>query len=115
MLKNRHLSKSITDSGWGEFLRQLKYKSHWRGSVVIQVGIWEATSKLCSSCGYKNEELKLSDRNWACPGCGCHHDRDLNAAKNIQQIGWEAPELTPSVFSIRKIQADSQKQESLAS
>jgi transposase len=91
MLKNRHLSKSITD------------------------GIWEATSKLCSSCGYKNEELKLSDRNWACPGCGCHHDRDLNAAKNIQQIGWEAPELTPSVFSIRKIQADSQKQESLAS
>jgi len=120
MLKNRHLSKSIADSGWGEFLRQLKYKSHWRGSVVVQVGMWEATSKLCSSCSYKNEKLKLSDRKWACPDCGCIHDRDINAAKNIEQIGREAPELTPvkrtaSVFSIRKIQADSRKQESLAS
>ncbi len=120
MMKNRYLSKSIADSGWGEFLRQLKYKSHWRGSVVVQVGMWEATSKLCFSCGYKNKDLKLSDREWTCPECGCHHDRDINAAKNTEQIGREAPELTPvkrtaSVFSIRKIQAGSRKQESLAS
>lgn len=120
MIKNRHLSKSIADSGWGEFLRQLKYKSHWRGSTVVQVGMWEATSKLCSSCDYKNENLKLSDREWSCPDCGCVHDRDINAAKNIEKIGREAPELTPvkrtaSVFSVKKIQAGSRKQESLAS
>jgi len=120
MIKNRHLSKSIADSGWGELLRQLRYKSHWRGSKVVQIGMWEATSKLCSSCGYKNKDLKLSDREWTCPDCGCVHDRDINAAKNIEKIGREAPELTPvkrttSVFSIKKIQAGSLKQESLAS
>jgi putative transposase len=120
MIKNSHLSKSIADSGWGEFLRQLKYKSHWKGSVVVQVGMWEATSMLCSSCDYKNENLKLSDREWSCPKCESHHDRDINAAKNIEKIGREAPELTPvkrtaSVFSIKKIQAGSLKQESLAS
>jgi len=120
MIKNRHLSKSIADSGWGELLRQLKYKSHWRGAQVVQIGMWEATSKLCSSCDYKNEDLKLSDREWTCPECSCHHDRDINAAKNIEKIGREAPELTPvkrtaSVFSVKKIQAGSLKQESLAS
>jgi len=79
-------------------------------------------SKLCSAngCDYKNDNLKLSERKWSCPKCDTQHDRDINAAKNIEKIGREASELTPvkrtaSVFSIKKIQADSLKQESLAS
>jgi len=122
MMKNRHLSKAISDCGWGEFVRQLKYKAHWKGSIIVQIGQWEPSSKLCSTqgCDYKHDSLKLSDREWTCPQCIITHDRDINAAKNIQQIGLEEPELTPvkktaSVFSIKKIQAASLKQESLAS
>jgi len=122
MMKNRHLSKAISDCGWGEFVRQLKYKAHWNGSIIVQIGQWEPTSKLCSTkgCDYKHDALKLSDREWTCPQCNTIHDRDINAAKNIEQIGLEAPELTPvkktvSVFSIKKIQAASLKQESHAS
>ena len=122
MMKNRHLSKSIADSGWSEFVRQLKYKAHWNGSIIVQIGQWEPSSKLCSTigCDYKHDKLKLSDRKWTCPQCEITHDRDINAAKNIEKIGLEAPELTPvkktaSVFSIKKIQAASMKQESPAS
>jgi putative transposase len=120
MIKNRHLSKSIADSGWGEFVRQLKYKAKWFGATIVQIGQWEPTSKLCNSCGQKIVNLTLSDRDWSCMYCGVKHDRDINAAKNIEKIGREAPELTPvkriaNVFSIKKIQADSLKQESLAS
>jgi len=122
MMKNRHLSKAISDCGWSEFVRQLKYKAHWNGSIIVQIGQWEPSSKLCSTkgCDYKHDTLKLSDREWTCPQCNTTHDRDINAAKNIEQIGREASELTPvkkttSVFSIKKIQAASMKQESLAS
>ena len=122
MIKNRHLSKSIADVGWGEFIRQLKYKSKLSGAIIVQIGKWEPTSKLCStpSCSYKNKSLSLADRYWQCPICKTTHDRDINAAKNIEIIGREAPELKPvekkaNVFSIKKIQAFSVKQESLAS
>ena len=122
MMKNRHLSKTISDCGWSEFVRQLKYKAHWHGSMIVQIGQWEPSSKLCSTigCDYKHDALKLSDREWTCPQCKATHDRDINAAKNIEHIGLEAPEFTPvkkttSVFSIKKIQAASVKQESLAS
>ena len=122
MIKNRHLSKSIADVGWGEFIRQLKYKSKLFGAIIIQIGKWEPTSKLCStpSCSYKNNSLSLADRYWECPICKTIHDRDINAAKNIEIIGREAPELKPvekkaNVFSIKKIQAFSVKQESLVS
>ena len=122
MIKNRRLSKSIADSGWGEFVRQLKYKAAWSNVSILQVGRWEATSKNCSTnnCHYKNTHLKLGDRAWTCPECNEKHDRDINAAINIEKIGREAPELTPvkrmtAVFSIKKIQVSSLKQESLAS
>jgi len=122
MMKNRHLSKAISDCGWSEFVRQLKYKAHWHGSIVVQIGQWEPSSKLCSTkgCDYKHDALKLSDRKWTCPQCNTTHDRDINAAKNIEKIGREAPELTSvkktaSVFSIKKIQAASLKQKSHAS
>jgi len=110
MMKNRHLSKAISDCGWSEFVRQLKYKAHWNGSIIVQIGRWKPSSKLCSTqgCDYKHDALKLSDRAWTCPQCNTIHDRDINAAKNIEQIGREVPSLTPvkkttSVFSINKI------------
>lgn len=122
MMKNRHLSKSIADVGWGEFVRQLKYKSKLFGTVIVQIGKWEPTSQLCSTanCSYKNKSLSLADRSWICPICKVVHDRDINAAKNIEIIGREALEFKPvekkaNVFSIKRIQAFSKKQESFAS
>lgn len=122
MMKNRHLAKSIGDVSWGEFARQLKYKARWQGSIVVQIGRFEPSSKLCSTkdCDYKNNDLKLSQRNWTCPKCNVTHDRDVNAAKNIEIIGRGTADLKPveksaNVFSIKKIQAGSMKQESLAS
>ena len=122
MMKNRCLAKSIQDVGWGEFIRQLKYKALWAGTVIVQIGRFEPSSQLCSTdgCDYKNQALTLSERKWTCPKCKTIHDRDINAAKNIEKIGRGSPELKPveksaNVFSIKKIQADSMKQESLAS
>ena len=120
MMKNRHLSKSIADVSWGEFVRQLKYKATWNGVSIVQIGRFEPSSKLCSECGLKNSNLKLSDREWVCNGCGRIHDRDINAAKNIEKIGRDTAKLKPveksaNVFSIKKIQADSMKQEPLVS
>ncbi|MDQ6995469.1 MAG: RNA-guided endonuclease TnpB family protein, partial [Mariprofundaceae bacterium] len=71
MIKNRHLSKAISDCGWSEFVRQLQYKSQWAGAIIVQIGRWEPSSKLCSTkgCDYKHDTLKLSDREWTCPQC----------------------------------------------
>lgn len=86
MLKNHHLANSIQSAAWSEFVRQLKYKSEWNGKNVIFIGRFEPSSKTCSSCGYVNRNLKLSDREWTCPQCGAHLDRDVNAARNIKQM-----------------------------
>ena len=87
MQRNHHLARSIGDCGWGEFVRQLKYKSEWNGINFIQIGRFEPSSKLCSDCGTINKSLELKDRNWVCTGCGTEHDRDINAAKNIKVMG----------------------------
>lgn len=84
MLKNRNLSRSISDVGWREFLRQLKYKQEWRGGNLLELPKFYPSSKKCSTCGELNEALVLSDREWTCT-CGTTHDRDLNAAKNIKE------------------------------
>jgi putative transposase len=94
MLKNRRLSKSVSDVGWSEFVRQLKYKAEWYGRRIVQIGRFEPSSQLCSNCGYRYRELKLEERNWSCNSCGERHDRDINAALNILLIGMEDPELT---------------------
>ena len=86
MLKNHCLAKSISSVSWSEFVRQLQYKAEWHGKNLVFIGRFEPSSKTCSECGYINSELKLSDREWICPRCGTHHDRDVNAAMNIKQM-----------------------------
>jgi len=84
MMRNRRLSRSIADQGFGEFRRQLEYKATMCGSRVAVADKWYASSKTCSRCNCKLEELPLSARFWTCPVCGALHDRDLNAAINLK-------------------------------
>ena len=84
MMKNHCLARHIADSSWGELRRQFEYKSLWRGRVLLTVDRFYASSQTCGNCGFKNPAVKdLSVREWVCPECGHHHDRDLNAAQNI--------------------------------
>ena len=83
MVKNRHLSRAISDMGFFEFRRQLEYKAAMRGGIVVIADRFFASSKTCSACGEKAEKLPLSIRSWECPTCGVNHDRDVNAAINL--------------------------------
>jgi putative transposase len=80
------LNRSILDQGFYEFRRQLTYKMEACGGVVIVADRWFASSKICSSCGHKCDELPLSIRAWKCSACGEDHDRDVNAAKNLANL-----------------------------
>lgn len=84
MSRNHCLARSISDQGWGETRRQLTYKTTWYGSRLVVADRWFPSSKMCSACGLKRTELALSVREWACEGCGVIHDRDENAAKNLE-------------------------------
>lgn len=83
MIKNHKLAKSISDSSFAEFYAVLSYKAAWYGKEVVKVDRWFASSKTCSCCGWKNENLTLSDRVFDCLACGLAKDRDLNASENI--------------------------------
>ena len=87
MMKNHKLAKSIQELSLFKFKTMLNYKAEWSGRTVIQVNRYFPSSKLCSVCGYKNTELELKDRSWICPSCGANHDRDFNAALNIEKEG----------------------------
>jgi len=84
MLGNRHLARSIADMSFFEFRRQLEYKAAMRGGQVVVADRFFASSKTCSACGHKLDELALSIRQWSCPTCGTTHDRDVNAAINLK-------------------------------
>lgn len=78
--------KATNDNGFGMYRQFLKYKLEERGKVYIEVGKFFPSSQLCSDCGFKNEAVKdVSVREWDCPNCGSHHDRDINAAINIRE------------------------------
>ena len=86
MLKNHKLAEVIQDTSWRTFVGMLENKAQRLGKNVLHIGQFEPSSKFCSVCGYKNINMSLSIREWTCPECGTHHDRDINAAKNIKQI-----------------------------
>ena len=87
MVKNRKLALSISDASWGELVRQLEYKCDWYGRTLVKIDRWFPSSKRCGKCGHIVEKLPLNIREWGCPNCGAHHDRDINAAQNILAAG----------------------------
>lgn len=104
MMQNHHLARSIQELSLYDFKNKLIYKSNWSNRYIIEIGRYFASSKLCHCCGYKNNELTLKDREWICQKCGAKHNRDFNAAINIEnegiklyknKIGHRLPEYTP--------------------
>lgn len=99
MMSNHKLARSIQELSLYRFKTMLIYKANWYGRYVVEVDKWFPSSKLCSVCGYKNVDLTLSDREWTCPKCDTHHNRDFNASQNIEHegqriIGSRSPEFT---------------------
>jgi putative transposase len=94
MVRNQNLAKAISDVGWGMFTNFLAYKLEKKGGRLVEIDRWFPSSKLCSNCYHQIDEMPLDVREWICPHCGTHHDRDGNAATNIRAEG------------IRMLQAD---------
>jgi putative transposase len=100
MVKNHKLAQAISDASWGQFLTMLEYKGKLYGCEIRKLDRFFPSSKRCSKCGYIHENLTLDIREWVCPECSTHHDRDINASTNIlifsdPQIRQELPESTP--------------------
>ena len=87
MVRNHKLAASISDVGWGMFVNFLSYKLEKEGKVLVEIDRWFPSSKLCSNCHYQIAEMPLGVREWTCPSCGTHHDRDGNASANIRAEG----------------------------
>lgn len=87
MVRNRKLSKAISDASWSTFRTMLEYKASWYGRELVVIDRFYPSSKTCSACGHLQAKLPLNIREWECPACGADHDRDVNAAKNILAVG----------------------------
>jgi putative transposase len=87
MVKNHKLAQAIADASWSELVGQLEYKCQWYGRTLVKIDRWFPSSKRCGHCGHIVEKMPLNVREWTCPECGTHHDRDINAAKNILAAG----------------------------
>ena len=88
MERNHHIAKSITDASWGSFVSMLTYKAEWNNKKVMKIDRFFPSSQTCNVCGYVNKQTKdLSVREWDCPVCHTHHNRDVNAAINILRFG----------------------------
>lgn len=97
------LAKSVHDAGFGMLLNFIGYKLEREGGKLVQFDRFFPSTKLCSCCKFKNNELNLSVREWVCPGCQTHHDRDENAAKNLREEGIRI--LTTNTVGHTEIQA----------
>ena len=87
MLRNHKLAKSIADVSWSKFVAKLQYKADWYGREIIKVDQWYPSSQICSECGHQDGKKPLDIREWTCHVCHTHHDRDINASKNILNKG----------------------------
>ena len=87
MVRNHNLAQAISDAGWGTFTNFLAYKLEQKGGKLVEINRWFPSSKLCSHCYHQVDQMPLDIRNWTCPNCGTHHDRDGNAATNIRAEG----------------------------
>lgn len=97
LVKNKHLSRAISDMGWRELRTMLEYKSEWYGKNLLVIGRFEPSSKICSNCGKIKQDLKLSDRIYSCDSCGFKIDRDKNASINIKTFGLRNQPLSVNV------------------
>jgi len=86
-LRNRKLAKSISDVSWSSFVTKLQYKADWYGRAIIKVDRWFPSTQICSVCNHQTGKKPLHIREWTCPNCLIHHDRDINASKNIMAEG----------------------------
>lgn len=106
MTKNHSLARALSDASFGGFLSMLRYKCEWYGRELRTADRFYPSSKRCSACGYVLEDLPLEIREWTCPECNKHHDRDVNAAKNIlaagQAVTARGGKVRPERRSIRK-------------
>ena len=93
MIRNHNLAQAISDAGWSECFRQIEYKCEWTGKTLLQIGQFEASSKICNICGEVNHNLTLADREWTCAKCETKHDRDWNAAINIKKFALQKQNL----------------------
>jgi len=109
MIRNQKLSKAIADVGWGEFVRQLKYKGEWSGRQVVSIDQWFPSSKRCSCCGYTLKALPLQVRSWTCPECHADLDRDVNAAINIKAAGLAVLALGENVSGMGQVPVSSSR------
>jgi len=89
MIKNHKLSKHISDVSWSKFIKLLTYKAEWNDKGIVKIDRFFPSSKTCNHCGYINQNLDLSVREWTCPSCNIKLDRDLNASKNILKEGYK--------------------------
>ncbi len=105
MIRNRHLTKSIADVGWGELVRQLEYKADWYGRTLVKIDKFYPSSNRCFDCGYILPRMPLRVRLWTCPKCGVQHDRDVNAAQNILAAGLAVFACGEAVRPARKLKS----------
>jgi putative transposase len=87
MLKNRRMARAIQEAAWSTLVAMIIYKANHAGRTVHKIDRWYPSSKTCNCCGHKMKKLPLDIREWDCPNCGTHHDRDINAAINIKNQG----------------------------
>jgi putative transposase len=86
MMRNHKLAKHIQDASWFEFVQMLEYKSRWNGREIIKANRYYPSSQICSECGHRDGKKSLKIREWTCGECGTHHDRDINASKNLLNL-----------------------------